>query len=243
MKLFADAKNFLLYILFPRTCFCCGKDMPRGDANLLCSDCRKDLTTLDKTLVCLRCGVPLKDGGAHCFNCRGSKAAKYKCSFIRSSLKFTPSSRALVHALKYQKYVQVADFFAPFLYKTYLANPEYFEADYIVPVPIHKSRLKERGFNQSFLLARGLSGLCKIPCRELLIRTKKTKSQTSMGRQERLLNIKEAFACADSAAVKRKAIILIDDVCTTGATLEECAVTLKAAGAREVLAITALRES
>jgi len=238
----SDIKNFLLYIFFPRTCFCCGVDMPRKDANPLCQNCRTDLTPLDNTLVCRRCGLPLPDGGAHCYNCRGSKAAKYKCSFIRSSLKFTPASRALVHALKYQKYIQAADFFVPFLHKTYLNNPEYLEADFIVPVPIHKSRLKERGFNQSLLLARGLSARCGVPCEELLIRKIKTKSQTSLGRDKRLDNIKEAFEVAKGVNVKRKAVILIDDVCTTGATLEECAKTLKAAGAREVLAITALRE-
>lgn len=237
-----NIKNFLLYLLLPRTCFCCGADLPRKDAGPLCQTCKTDLTLLDNMLVCRRCGLPLPDGGAHCYNCRGSKAAKYKCSLIRSSLKFTPASRSLVHALKYQKYVQAADFFVPFLYKTYLKNPEYLEADYIVPVPIHSSRLKERGFNQSLLLARGLSARCGVPCAELITRTKKTKSQTSLGREERLNNVQSAFACADAAAVKRKAIILIDDVCTTGATLEECAKVLKAAGAREVLALTALRE-
>lgn len=242
MGFLAKLKNFTLYIFLPRTCFCCGADMARKDANLLCPSCRTDLTSLDKGLVCQRCGLPLPDGGAHCYNCRGSKAAKFKCSFIRSSLKFTPASRALVHALKYQKYIQTADFFVPFLYKTFLANPEYFEAEYIVPVPIHKSRLKQRGFNQSLLLGRGLSARCNIPCEELLVRKLKTKSQTSLGKKERLENIKEAFELAKGANVRRKAIILIDDVCTTGATLEECARVLKAAGAREVLAITALRE-
>ena len=78
--------------------------------------------------------------------------------------------------------------------------------------------------------------------RELLVREVKTRSQTSLGRKERLENVKEAFACAAAAAVRRRAIILIDDVCTTSATLEECARVLRKAGAREVLAITALRE-
>lgn len=128
------------------------------------------------------------------------------------------------------------------MYNVLRRNPEFFEADFLVPVPIHKSRRRQRGFNQSLLLARDLSRLCGVPCAELLVRKVKTRSQTSLGRRERFENIKEAFACAGADAARRRAIILIDDVCTTSATLEECARMLRKAGAREVLAITALRE-
>lgn len=235
------AKNFLLYILFPRTCFGCGTDMPRRDGNLLCDNCRKDLRPI-KGLICKRCGLPLKYGGAYCYDCRGNKAEKFKCSFIRSALHFTPAARSLIHAFKYEKYIHISKFFISVLHKTYLENPEYFEADCLVPVPIHKSRMKSRGFNQSFLLAEGLGKLIDVPCAELIIRTVKTKSQTALRRYERLENIKSAFKCPDVKAVKGKAIILIDDVCTTSATLEECSRVLKEAGAREVLALTALRE-
>ncbi|MDR0953546.1 MAG: ComF family protein [Elusimicrobiota bacterium] len=241
MAYFNKIKNLLLHFFFPRVCFACGIDMDRKDNNLLCPTCQKDLKPIEG-LICKRCGLPLKDGGAYCFNCRGSKAAKYKCSFIRSSLYFTPSSRALVHAFKYEKYIHIAKFFTPIIYKTYLKNPEYFEADLIVPVPIHKSRLKQRGFNQATLLASGLSAKIDVPLLEVLVRKRKTKSQTSLGRKARQENIKEAFICPSPALVKRKAILLIDDVCTTGATLEECAKVLKAAGAREVVALTVLRE-
>ena len=128
------------------------------------------------------------------------------------------------------------------MHKVYQQNPEFFEADLLVPVPIHKSRLRERGFNQALLLARDLGRMAAVPHAEILARKLKTKSQTSLGRKDRLENIKDAFICIDKRAVKGKAIILIDDVCTTTATLEECARTLRKAGAREVLALTALRE-
>ncbi len=112
----------------------------------------------------------------------------------------------------------------------------------MTPVPIHTRRLRERGFNQAFLLAKELSKLNGVEVNDILIRTRKTKSQTSLGRAERKENIKDAFALKAGADVKGKAFILIDDVCTTGATLEECARILKENGAREVLALTALRE-
>ncbi len=214
--------------------------MARGDDNLLCPSCKADLKPID--LCCLRCGLPLKDGGAHCHNCKGSKAGGFRCSFIRSSLEFTRPSRALVHAFKYEGYINIAPFFIALMHKTYLKNPQYFEADLLVPVPIHKSRLKERGFNQAELLARGLSALTDTPCLEVLTRDLKTKSQTSLDKKGRLENVKGVFSCKDKEQVKGKAIILIDDVCTTGATFEECARVLKQNGAREVLGLSALRE-
>ncbi|MDR0734525.1 MAG: double zinc ribbon domain-containing protein [Elusimicrobiota bacterium] len=238
-KIFSLVKSWVLYILFPRVCFCCGADVARNDGNPLCPECMKDLKPV-QGLICRRCGLPLPDGGALCYGCRIKK--NFKCGFIRSGLKFTPASRALAHAFKYGGYTHLSRFFAPFMYNVFRQNPEFFEADFLVPVPIHKSRRRERGFNQSLLLALDLSRLCGVPCAELLVRKVKTRSQTSLGRKERLENIKEAFACANAAAVRSGAIILIDDVCTTSATLEECAGVLRKAGAREVLAITALRE-
>jgi ComF family protein len=242
MKIFAifnASKSWFLHILFPRVCFCCGADMARKDANPLCPECMADLKPVDG-LVCRRCGLPLKDGGAYCYSCK--KLKNFKCSFIRSGLKFTPASRALIHSFKYQGYIRISKFFAPIMYNTLRNHPEFFEADILAPVPIHKSKFKERGFNQAMLLAQDLSRLCGVPVMEALKRKIKTESQTSLGRKDRLKNIKGAFECVDKESVRGKAIILIDDVCTTSATLEECARALKKSGAREVLAITALKE-
>ena len=238
-KIFLLVKSWLLHILFPRVCFCCGADLARAEARPLCPACMRDLKPIGG-LICRRCGLPLPDGGALCYACRKKK--NFKCGFIRSGLKFTPAARALAHAFKYGGYIHLSAFFAPFMHNVFRQNPEFFEADFLVPVPIHKSRRRERGFNQSLLLAQDLSRLCGVPCAELLARKVKTRSQTSLGRKERLENVKEAFDCVDAARARRRAVILIDDVCTTSSTLEECARTLRKAGAREVLAITALRE-
>ena len=127
--------NFFL----PHTCFCCGADLKAK--TLLCEDCLKKVEVV-KGLICQRCGVPLKYGGQYCYNCRGSKAAKYKCSFIRSSLKFNEPTRALVHAFKYEKYLNIAPYFAEVMHKTFRKYPEYREAAFLVPVPIYKSHQK-----------------------------------------------------------------------------------------------------
>lgn len=233
--------DFILYLILPRTCFSCGRDLPRKDTGLLCQNCKENIKLIDG-LICQRCGVPLKSGGAFCYNCRGSKGAKYKCAMIRSSLEFTPASRALVHAFKYERYVHIAPYFANLMYKTYLKNPAFKEAEMLVPVPIYKSRQRVRGFNQAEILANHLSKHCNIPVVNALKRVIKTESQTKLHKAERAENVQNAFCMQEGISVKRKAIILIDDVCTTSATLEECARILKKNGAREVLALTALRE-
>ena len=238
-QVLSKIKNITLYLLFPRTCFNCGVDLPLNEQGFLCSDCLKELKR-PGPMICQRCGLTLKDGGAHCFNCRGKK--HFKCSLIRSALDFNAPSRALIHGLKYEKYTNIAKFFAPLMHKTLLENPSMLEAEYFVPVPIHKKRLKKRGFNQAEVLARELSSLVDIPVLPALARVKNTKSQTKLTKKERAENIKEAFICSDPKAVKKKAIILIDDVCTTSATLEECAKVLKKAGAREVYALCATKE-
>lgn len=240
-KLFLKIKNLILHLLFPRTCFDCGIDLPLNEQGFLCKECLKKLKK-PGPIICQRCGITLKDGGAHCFNCRGTKARNFKCSLIRSALDFNEPSRALIHGLKYEKYTHIAKFFAPLMHKTLLENPDMLEAEYFVPVPIHKKRLKKRGFNQAEVLARELSSLANIPVLPALERIKNTKSQTKLTKKERAENIKEAFTCSIPSKIKKKAVILIDDVCTTGATIEECAKVLRKAGAREVYALCATKE-
>ncbi len=240
-KFLIKIKNIILHLLFPRTCFCCGIDLPLENKGFLCKDCLKKLKK-PGPIICQRCGITLKDGGAHCFNCRGTKAKHFKCSLIRSALDFNEPSRALIHGLKYEKHINIAKFLAPLMQKTLLENPDFLEAEYFVPVPIHKKRFKKRGFNQSEILARELSSLTDIPTLNALVRIKNTKSQTKLTKKERAENIKEAFTCTMPSEIKKKAVILIDDVCTTGATLEECAKVLKKAGAREVYALCATKE-
>lgn len=231
----------IVSFFLPRTCFCCGADLKTK--SLLCEDCLKKIEPV-KGMLCQRCGVPLKSGGKYCRNCRGSKAAKYKCSFIRSALQFNEPTRALVHAFKYEKYLNIAPYFAEVMYRIYRKYPEYREASFLVPVPIHKSRQRKRGFNQAEVLATHLGKICGTPVLNALVRVKNTESQTKLTREQRKENILGAFTLAKDVEneIKGQAFILIDDVCTTSATLEECARVLKEAGAREVLALTALRE-
>ncbi|MGN0024631.1 MAG: ComF family protein [Candidatus Avelusimicrobium sp.] len=232
----------ILHFLFPRTCFACGCDLPWDACVFLCDSCEKGLKAAGP-LICQRCGVTLTSGGAHCYNCRGSKVKTYKCSLIRSSFAFNASSRGLIHALKYSG----ADYLAQEMGKRMAVNfckyPELAAAEIVMPVPLFPSRRRKRGYNQSALLARAFTkemGLCVDEIS--LVRTRNTRSQTKLGRKDRLENMTGAFLCRHPNNVKGKVILLLDDVATTGATLEGCAAALKAAGAKKVFAYTFARE-
>lgn len=238
-----QAGQYLSHFFFPRVCFACGKDLPHHRREPLCASCENGLT-LPGPLVCQRCGVVLKSGGAHCFHCRGSKAATYKCKIIRSACNFNEFSRGLVYALKYQG----ADYVAPYMGKLMAHRFSLFEelagANLVIPVPLFKKRESKRGYNQSELVARAF---CKNTGLTLdatsLVRVRDTGSQTKLGRAARVTNMSGAFLVQHPAAVKAKTVLLIDDVATTGSTLEGCAQALRQAGAKRVLAYTFAREN
>ncbi len=233
---------YLLHVLLPRTCHACGCDLPWNYNQPLCKNCMKQLQ-VPGPLICRRCGAVLKSGGAHCFACRGSKAKKYKCQTIRSAWVFNTPSRALVHALKYNQQEYVAPFMAEQMMKRFCAYPELSEADLIIPVPLFPRRKRARGYNQSELLARYFSKQTGIDLDVAsLVRVRNTVSQTTLGRRGRLENMVGAFLCKNPSNIKGKTVLLIDDVATTGATLEGCAVALKQSGAKKVLAYTYARE-
>ncbi len=233
----------MLHLLFPRTCVCCGRDLSYLATSYLCADCTAQLVH-PGPLFCLRCGVNLPSGGAHCYACRGSKAKQYKCRLIRSAWVFNAPSRALVHGLKYAFEDYLARDMGLQMARNFSRYPELAAAEVAVAVPLFPARQRSRGYNQSEQLARHFSYHTGMPlAADGLVRTRDTVSQTTLGRTARLANMHGAFACTHPERVKGKVVLLIDDVATTGATLEGCAVALKAAGAKRVFAYTYTREN
>ena len=143
--------------------------------------------------------------------------------------------RAIVHALKYDGRPTIARHLA---LRMRAAGAEVLAgADFVMPVPLHASRERARGFNQARELARHLG----YPVADALTRVRRTAPQADLPAAKRHGNVRDAFACRRGAAVRRCTIVLVDDVSTTGATLNACAAPLLAAGAREVRALTAAR--
>jgi ComF family protein len=216
---------------FPRRCIGCGRV---GD--FLCPDCLAKLPRLLPPF-CPHCGRP-QTSGIVCASCRQRQT---EIDGIRSPFKFDEVVRKSIHELKYRNLKAISLCLAGLLADYLKANPLPGEA--LVGVPLHPRRLRQRGYNQSSLLARELGGRIGLQVIEdCLVRIKEALPQVrAVDVEERRKNVADAFVCRDER-VNGKQIMLIDDVCTSGATLESCAAALKNRGATSVWGLTLARE-
>jgi ComF family protein len=216
-------KRVALDLFFPRWCLGCGRE-----GAYICVACRGSLPAITPP-VCARCGRPVA-GSEVCDECAGSEAA---IDGIRSPFLFEGLVRRAVHELKYNNLRDLAPALAGLL-RDYLADRP-LPGEVLVPVPLHPRRLRERGYNQSALVARELGRLCGWKVEEgCLVRGSHTPPQVrSAGVDERRRNVAAAFACRDGRLAGR-GVVLVDDVSTSGATLNACAAALKSAGAASV---------
>ena len=225
------AANATLDLLFPLRCLGCGVE-----GTMLCASCAGSLPRIEPP-YCNHCGSPLGQGGL----CRSCSIHRPTIDGIRSLFIFEGTVRKAVHGLKYGELKAAASPLASLLGQFLDRNP--IPANVIVPVPLHKKRLRSRGYNQSSLLAGPLAETAGLPMREhLLVRKRDTVSQAkTSSAAERRRNVQGAFIAPHSLDGER--VLLIDDVCTTGATMDACATALTAAGARGVWGLTLAREA
>jgi ComF family protein len=217
---------------FPRRCVGCGKV-----GGFLCPECLGKLPRLLSPL-CPNCGRP-QASGIVCPDCRQRQT---EIDGIRSPFRFDEVIRKAIHQLKYRNLKAISPCLAELLADYLRSNPLPGEA--LVYVPLHPRRLRERGYNQSSLLAGELGKRIDLPVIEdCLIRVKQAQPQVRAADvEERRRNVADAYVCRDER-VSGKQIILIDDVCTSGATVESCAAALKSKGAASVWGLTLARES
>ncbi|MCS7287000.1 MAG: ComF family protein [Anaerolineae bacterium] len=219
----------ILDLLFPPRCGGCG-----SWGKWFCDDCLKAIRFL-KEPHCRFCGNPAEDWGI----CPSCAREPHSLEGIISVAYFEGPIQKVVHLIKYQGKTALVSPLTELMASRILRNPV--QAEGIIPVPLHPSRYRERGFNQSALLAEGLSKHLGIPVLDgALERIRYTRPQVGLNAQERKENVKGAFR-ANPFKVAGKNLIVVDDVCTTGATLEECGVALKEAGAKRVWGITLAR--
>jgi ComF family protein len=188
--------------------------------------------------ICRLCGQPIDVPGL-CWSCRNSPLA---IDGIRSALLFEGGVREAIHQLKYSNRQTLAGILAGMMANCWQANPV--PVDLLIPVPLHPFRLRERGYNQSDLLARALGTMIGLPVvTNGLRRVRHTQPQMSLQAADRRENVQGAFIyqTRGSKTISRQRVLIIDDVCTTGSTLEACSLALKAAGASAVWAFTLAR--
>jgi len=230
----------LLDFLFPPLCHVCRAFIPDAGPLHICPACRERMPRVEGPL-CPVCGIPfIGAGGDHpCGRCIKEPPA---FDAARAALLYEGYGRDLIHAFKYR-------------HKTHLRRPLALMAaeclgefvmsrtpDLMVPVPLHVRRLRSRGFNQAVLLGEVLARTWRLPlARRALARIRWTEPQINLAAHERRDNVKGAFRVTAPAVVAGKRVLLLDDVLTTGSTVEECSRVLKRSGAAEVTVVTVAR--
>lgn len=201
----------LLDIVFPPRCVCC-----RSEGNFLCSDCRTGISFVTAP-TCELCGRPMSAPGT-CFSCASRPLT---VDGIRSVALSEGPLRRAIHAFKYEGLTALSAPLGELLFEGFRMFR--LAGDVLVPVPLHRRRARQRGYNQSAILAHELSRRTGIPVHEkCLMRVRETLPQVDLDAQHRWDNVDGAFGCRDGGEIKGKAVLLIDDVCTTGATIHAC---------------------
>lgn len=209
----------LLDFVYPPFCVVCDGPL-KGGENYVCDDCWGNLEFYEGEV------------------CHGLTNRSHIDEILTTFVYDDPMKR-IMHYLKYKKARRIGAQLASYMVRL-LQHPGLRRPDMLIPVPLHKIKRRERGYNQSEILAVHLSRLTGIPCRpEIVIRCRNTVSQTQMtGAEERVRNVAGIFTVTDAHAVTGRSVALLDDVVTTGATANAAALALKTAGAFHVTLLT-----
>ena len=220
-------------ILTP-TCFSCGERLEHAE-DVLCRICQEKAVPLSDN-TCPRCHTLMEHG-----KCPSCDTGEIFYDFAHSAWLFQGPVKDVIHYFKYQSYSSLSTWLGEGMYRASQEEEKLQDCDLITPVPLYFTRKKDRGYNQSELLAQHLSKKSLIRYDRLLKRTRHTASQTLLSKAEREHNLDGAFDIRGVKSVDGLRILLIDDVFTTGTTANQIAILLKKHGAREVNIFTAAR--
>jgi competence protein ComFC len=226
-------------LLYPPVCTVCGGRTPAGE--YLCEQCESKAMRIVAPF-CQQCSEPFEGAITNAFACANCAHRTIYFDAAVAAYRGRGIVRQIIHDFKYARQIHLRHLVARWLCTAF--NDERLQErqfDIMVPVPLHPTRQRERGFNQAKLLAELLSERISLPCKLVLERIRYTTTQTALDRAERMENLHNAFRLRKNANVRGLRVLLIDDVLTTGSTLSECARVLKRAGANCVYAATAAR--
>ena len=228
-------KEKILNIFFPRDikCLVCKEELSHNTLYSICDECMDSLPFI-RGKICLRCGQPLGSEANYCLRCKNNKS-EFKAN--RSVFVYRGAIRKLIKNLKYDNMKYLAKTFSNFICSEIMNYSVQF--DMVVPVPLSDRRRKVRGYNQAYLLCASIKDKLHLNVREdVLIKVKHTPSQAYLSVEDRRKNLEDSFKVTDKSLVKGKTILVVDDIYTTGSTMNECAKTLRKAGAKEVYCVT-----
>lgn len=216
--------------VYPRTCPVCTKILAPG-CGLVCEECQSRLVYV-KNPRCKKCGKPVENAGKEfCMDCNRKK---HYYNSGRVVWVYTKEMRQSIYRFKYDNKREYADFYVNELVRLYGGWIKRLEVDAILPIPLHKSKYRKRGFNQAQVLAEAIGRELEIPVlSDILVRNKNTTAQKNLNDKERQENVKNAFKIVQNE-VQLKKILLVDDIYTTGSTIDAAARILKGDGIEEV---------
>ena len=228
-------------VIFPPRCLGCAEILPNLHLQTFCVSCREKIRFITGS-HCPICGMAFFDSPAPDHLCGNCLEKNPSFGLARAVACYETLILDAIHQFKYGRDISTGSALAVFMAEFDFPDFNFTDYSIIIPVPLHIERLRERGFNQALILAKAIGKKYSIPVNfSLLKRTKSTLTQTGLDKSQREKNIRGAFTVTDNAQAKGKSIILIDDVYTTGATLNQCAKTLIKAGAGKVAALTLSR--
>lgn len=236
----------LASLVLPAPCRLCARMLDTGNRVPFCRECVTALTQAIPEPHCQRCGRPIVStavaNGVSSPLCHLCRRGAYDFDLVRSFGVYTRSMARAILLLKYSEVTPLGGWFASHLDQLVKRSAESFAADALVPVPLHPSRLRERGYNQAELIARPLARSLGIPFRSyLLVRTRPRPDKLQLTRRERWETVRGAYSMRKGAQVDKLRVLLVDDVFTTGATLDACSRALRGAGAVRVMGLTVAR--
>jgi ComF family protein len=233
--------NIVLAFFYPEVCQFCGAERATAAGGFVGPRCRGQVRFIQPPF-CHRCGLPYEGDLTTPFECANCREMDLHFSSARSAAAARGTVLEAIHRYKYQRALWLEPFLAELLIQQAAPELRREQWDWIVPVPLHSTKQREREFNQAERLAARLGAATNIPLHtRLLERIAPTRTQTLLTRQERAANVRNAFVLRDRRRLRGKRIVLLDDVFTTGATTSACARVLRAAGAVEVCVWTVAR--
>ncbi|CDD34621.1 amidophosphoribosyltransferase [Roseburia sp. CAG:309] len=223
-------KDFLMTLVFPHKCAACGKTMSGKRVEMLCETCDRQLHRITEPR-CKRCSKPIADITQEL--CEDCSQREYVVSSGKALYLYDERMQQVIRQFKYEGCFEIGNYFAERMAEAFGDWIQREKMEMIMPVPVHRKRLRFRGFNQAAVLAERLGECLGMPVlSDLLIRTEDTKPQKTLDMHKRIANLQKGFAVTKPVVGKR--ILLVDDIYTTGATLEACGKVLKKAGSEKI---------
>jgi len=227
----------LIQFFLPPQCHCCGKFLEEGEEGI-CSDCLSEIRWIEPPF-CSVCGTPFASKVVENHPCSACAGGRRYFEIARALGYYKGPLQEAIHRWKYQGRTYLSPVFGKWMARGFQRYWEPTSLDLLIPVPLHRKRLRERGFNQSLLLVQELSRRTGIPYyKRVLLKKRHTFPQVSLSGVEREKGVRGAFHVTGKEELEGKSILLVDDVYTTGATVNECSKVLMEAGAERVDVLT-----